>query len=59
MNFIAKIFLIIFFSTSQAKAINTTDWLKNEIDKILNAYKNENFSNVEKFQYIENTIDNN
>ena len=43
----------------QANASNVKDWLKSEIDNILNAYENENISNVERFQYIENTINKN
>ena len=59
MKFLAKIVLIFFLITSQAKAVNVTDWLKSEIDNILNAYKNDNISNIERFQYIENTINQN
>ena len=59
MKFLAKIVLIFFLITSQAKAVNVTDWLKSEIDNIINAYKNDNISNIERFQYIENAIDQN
>ena len=46
-------------SFSSAKADEATDWLGVEIDKILNAYKNPNLSNEEKFNMIELTINNN
>ena len=45
--------------SSQANASNVKDWLQSEIDKILNTYKNDNISNVEKFQYVEDTINQN
>ena len=59
MKFLAKIVLIFFLITSKIYASDVSSWLKFEIDQILNAYKNDNISNVEKFQYIENTINNN
>lgn len=59
MNFFLKIILIIFLTTSKANAENVTNWLKSEIDNILNAYKNESISNVERFEYIEKTINTN
>ena len=59
MNFFAKILFFFFLITSQLKASNASDWLKLEIDNILNAYKNENLSNDERFKYIENTINQN
>ena len=59
MKFLARIILIFFLTTSQTMADNVTDWLKSEIDNILNAYKNDNISNIERFEYIENTINQN
>ncbi len=59
MNFLYKIFIILLLSTSFLNANESTDWLKNEIDIILNAYKNTSFSNLERFELIENTINNN
>jgi len=59
MKFTARIILVFFFITTQAKAENVTDWLQTEIDTILNFYKNQNLSEAEKFQSIENTIDKN
>ncbi len=51
--------LLIMISFSSAKADEATDWLGAEIDKILNAYKNPDLSNEEKFNLIELTINNN
>ena len=59
MKFLYKIFVILLLSTSFLKADETSDWLKKEIDIILNAYKNTSFSNSERFELIENTINNN
>ena len=59
MKFTARIILVCFFITTQAKAENVTYWLQTEIDTILNIYKNQNLSEAEKFQSIENTINKN
>ncbi len=60
MKFFVKIVFFFFLIISNAQAINNaSDWLQSEIDTILNAYKNKNFSNVERFKYIENTINQN
>ena len=59
MKFLLKIFFIFFLISPQVKASNASEWLKLEIDNILNAYKNENISNVDRFKYIENTINQN
>lgn len=59
MKFLTIIVLIFFFITSHAKADEVTDWLKLEIDKILNTYKDDSISNIERFQYVENTINQN
>tara|TARA_B100001123_G_C15215631_1_gene989100 strand:- start:184 stop:792 length:609 start_codon:yes stop_codon:yes gene_type:complete len=58
LNFFKIIFIILFISF-QANAENADGWLKNEIDKILNIYKNENLSEIEKFENIEDTINKN
>ena len=50
--------IIIIFSSS-VRAEKVTDWLGDEIDKILNAYKNSSLSGTEKFENIEKTINNN
>jgi ABC-type transporter MlaC component len=59
MKFLTRIVFIFFLISSQANASNVKDWLQSEIDKILNTYKNDNISNVEKFQYVEDTINQN
>ena len=59
MKFFTRIVFIFFLISSQANADNVKDWLQSEIDKILNTYKNDYISNVEKFQYVEDTINQN
>ena len=60
MKILAKIILFFFLLTSQVHATsNATKWLKLEIDNILLAYQNDNISTVKRFEYIENTIDQN
>ena len=51
--------MILLLSTSYLNASESSEWLKSEIDTILNAYKNTSFSNAERFELIENTINNN
>ena len=60
MKFFKIFFLsvILFFNTSLF-ADEASDWLKKEIDIILNAYLNENISNEERFLMIEQTINEN
>ena len=52
-------FVIFFLLNNPIKADDASNWLKKEIDLILNAYKNENLSKIKKFDYIEETINNN
>ena len=59
MKFLYKIFIILLLSTSFLNASESSEWLRSEIDTILNAYKNTSFSNAERFELIENTINNN
>ena len=40
-------------------ADEATNWLKNEVDYILNIYKNDNITNAERYNYIEDTINKN
>ena len=51
--------MILLLSTSFLNASESSEWLRSEIDTILNAYKNTSFSNAERFELIENTINNN
>lgn len=59
MNFFIKIFIIFFLSNSAIKADEVSNWLKQEIDTILEAYKNTSLSNYKRFELIEETINNN
>ena len=52
------IFFIIFISKNLYSG-ETSEWLKREIDIILEAYKNQNLSNENRFLLIEKTINNN
>ena len=52
------IFFIIFISKN-LYSDETSKWLKGEIDIILEAYKNQNLSNENRFLLIEKTINNN
>ena len=53
--------IVFFFSfNNNLKADdNTISWLKTEIDIILNAYKNDQLTKVERFEFIEKTINQN
>ena len=54
------IFYFIFIIISSPLYGNeVTDWLKKEIDIILNAYQNENLPNENRFLMVEQTINNN
>ena len=59
MKFFITIIVILLLSNSMSKAEETKDWLKMEIDNILNAYSNDTLSNKEKFSLVENAINNN
>ena len=52
------VFIIIFLSKN-LYSDETSEWLKREIDIILEAYKNQNLSNENRFLLIEKTINNN
>ena len=52
------IFFLIFISKNLYSG-ETSEWLKREIDIILEAYKNQNLSNENRFLLIEKTINNN
>ena len=59
MNFFIKLFIIFFLFNSTIKADEVSNWLKKEIDTILDAYKNPYLSNDKRFELIEETINNN
>ena len=57
-----KTFLIVVFLFSYSNLVfasSASVWLKVEIDNILNAYKNNNLSDEDRFLLIEETINNN
>ena len=58
MRFLYKFFFIFFLllSNTSLLADDATDWLKEEIDVILDAYNNTSISKEERFNLIENTI---
>jgi ABC-type transporter MlaC component len=56
MKLLSKIIFCIFLTTSQLYADEASDWLKTEIDFILEAYKNSDISNEKRFSMIENTV---
>jgi len=56
MNILIKTIFFIFILTQHVFADEASNWLKKEIDEILNAYQNTNLSNEDKFLIIEETI---
>ena len=59
MSFLCKVFFILFLSTTTLFADEASDWLKQQIDYILDAYKNTSISKVDRFNFIEDSINNN
>jgi len=59
MKFYIFIFIFIIFISKNVYSDETSDWLKREMDIILEAYKNQNLSNETRFLLIEKTINNN
>ena len=59
MNFLYKIFFIFLLNTTPLLADEASDWLKKEIDTILDAYKDTSISKVDRFKLIEVSINNN
>ena len=51
--------MILLLSTSFLNASESSEWLRSEIDTILNAYKNTSISKVDRFNLIEDSINNN
>ena len=56
MKILYFLFISFFFLPSQIMAQEASNWLKKEIDIILDAYKNENMSKETRFLMIEDTI---
>ena len=59
MKFKFIIIVFIIFISKNLYSDETSEWLKREIDIILEAYKNENLSNENRFLLVEKTINNN
>ena len=59
MNFLYKIFFILLLNTTPLLADEASDWLKQQINIILDAYKNTSISEVDRFNLIEDSINNN
>ena len=59
MKFYFSILFFIIFISKNLYAEETLEWLEREIDIILEAYKNQNLSNENRFLLIEKTINNN
>ena len=59
MKFYFSILFFIIFISKNLYAEETLEWLEREIDIILEAYKNQNLSNENRFLLIEQTINSN
>jgi len=59
MNFLIKTIIIFFLLSSPIRASEVNDWLRSEIDYIIKIYKDDNFTNVQRFEVIEESINNN
>ena len=59
MKFSLIVIFFIIFISKNLYSDETSEWLKKEIDIILEAYKNQNLSNENRFLLIEETINNN
>ena len=59
MKFNLIIIFFIIFISKNLYSDETSEWLKREIDIILEAYKNQNLSNENRFLLIEKTINDN
>ena len=59
MNLLYKIFFILLLNTTPLLADEASDWLRTQIDTILDAYKNTSISKVDRFNLIEDSINNN
>ena len=56
---ISAIIIFLVSITSIVNANNAYTWLKNEIDYVIDVYKDENITNIERFNFIEDTINKN
>ena len=54
-----KYLFILLLISNSLFADDASNWLKNEVDYILDAYENSNLSKVDRYNYIEDTINKN
>ena len=59
MHLIKILFVFLVFVSFNTKANEAKNWLNQEIDIIISAYKNNTLANENKFLMVENTINNN
>ena len=59
MHLIKILFFFLIFLSFNANANEARNWLNQEIDTIISAYKNTDLPNENKFLMVENTINNN
>ncbi len=59
MNFLYKVFFIFLLNTTPLLADEASDWLRKQIDIILDAYKITSISKVDRFNLIEDSINSN
>jgi ABC-type transporter MlaC component len=59
MNFLYKIFFIFLLNATSLLADEASDWLKKEIDTILDVHRDTSISKVDRFNLIEDSINNN
>ena len=59
MHLIKVLFFFLIFLSFNVNANDARNWLNQEIDIIISAYKNTDLPNENKFLMVENTINNN
>ena len=59
MNFLYKIFFIFLLNTTSLLAGEASDWLKREIDTILDTYNDTSISKADRFNLVAESINNN
>ena len=59
MKIMYKLIFVFLLISNSLFADETSNWLNGEIGNILNAYQNHNLSNVDRYNYIEDTINKN
>ena len=56
MKIMYKLIFVFLLISNSLFADETSNWLKEEIDNILNAYQNHNLSNVDRYNYIDGQL---